>query len=135
MPAATKLKAEELYVCHESFASNEHAVSRGAKFRGDNPIVQKYPQFFIPAATPDDLWPRPAPLPVPEKLAPGRYKLKILPGSPATRGMPRAWVGNRPYHDGDTLEADAVDASHLVDAGVAEIVKKLRSPKEDTSGD
>lgn len=121
MPTLTKPKADELLICHESFASDEHSIPRGMKLRGDSPIVERYPQFFIPADTPDDQWPRPAIASPPEPLT-GRFKLKILEGAAATRGAPRAWHRGKAYYDGDILTAEDADAAHLLDCGVAEIV-------------
>lgn len=125
MPTKTKPKADELMVCFESFASHEHQIARGTKLRGDNPLVERFSQFFIPADTPDDEWPRPSFPPPPEPLR-GRFKLRILEGAAATKGEPRAWHKGQPYYDGETLTASDADAAHLLDAGVAEIVKRLK---------
>jgi hypothetical protein len=49
--------ADELVVCIESFASSIPelpACSRGAKLRGDNPYVKRWPQYFL-LATADDV--------------------------------------------------------------------------------
>src|SRR4051794_38191727 len=90
MPTKTKLKSNELYVCIESFASDEYAVARGTRFRGDNPIVDRYSHSFAPADTADDELHRlraelNAPPPPPEPL--GRVKLRVLPGHGGDRLM------------------------------------------------
>jgi hypothetical protein len=57
MPALKqKPKADTLYVCFESFASDSRDgnCARGTRLRGDHPIVRNYPQFFVPDGTPDD---------------------------------------------------------------------------------
>jgi hypothetical protein len=52
-----KLKPAELYVCIESFASSDPVLpgcARGARLRGNHPIVQKWPAYFLPADSADN---------------------------------------------------------------------------------
>ena len=52
-----KPKSDTLYVCIESFASSDpelQGCAKGIRLRGSNPVVRKWPHFFLPADTPDD---------------------------------------------------------------------------------
>jgi hypothetical protein len=127
----SKPKPSEVYVCRESFASHEHSVARGMRLRGSHPAVQAHPDFFLVAATAteEDLAPlNPSPQEEPEREL-GRVKVRILRprGKPTSRAV--AVVGAREYHGGEVVEVDGRAAEHLVDAGIAEIVKKL-GPKK-----
>jgi hypothetical protein len=45
-----------LLVCLESFASSEPegGCAQGTRLRGNHPKVNRWPQYFAPADTPDD---------------------------------------------------------------------------------
>jgi hypothetical protein len=49
---------DQLVVCFEGFGSSDAdeygSCREGARLRGDNPTVQRRPQFFVDANTPDD---------------------------------------------------------------------------------
>jgi hypothetical protein len=52
-----KFASDELVVCFEGFGSSDPDMpgcARGARLRGDNPIVKRWPHFFLPDGTPDD---------------------------------------------------------------------------------
>jgi hypothetical protein len=133
----TKPKPNEIYVCVQSFAGNEIAVAEGKRLRGENEIVQRYFDRFLPESTPDDeIASRQAvlnaPAPQPEPL--GRVKLRVLPGPgpsalaggpPAQKVEQATPTGTRTYLSGDTLEAEGRDAQYLIDIGVCEIVESL----------
>jgi hypothetical protein len=98
MPTATKPKPDEIYVAVISFAGNDLNVAQGARLRGDNEIVQRFPERFLPESAPDDeIFRRRtelnAPPPPPEPI--GRVKLRVLPsqegapGAAAEGGAPR----------------------------------------------
>jgi hypothetical protein len=57
MPVRKKTFADdELVVCIESFGSSDleyPSVSRGARFRGADPRVRKWPMYFVPVNTDD----------------------------------------------------------------------------------
>lgn len=138
MPTKTeKPKPDELYVCWESFAGHDLRVAQGDRFRGDHAIVQRFPDRFVLDGTPDDqiaqLRARAAePPPAPEPI--GRVKLRVLPGpgGSALDGGRNQEVMQRGriYNSGDTLEAEGKDAQYLIDAGVCEVVKRLRPKKQ-----
>jgi hypothetical protein len=51
-----RLDPDALYTCVESFASSDPelpACSRGARLKGDNPYVKRWPQYFLPADADD----------------------------------------------------------------------------------
>lgn len=52
-----KLDPEKLYVRWESFGTTRHdlTVRAGTRLRGDHDAVQGWPQYFLPAETPDDV--------------------------------------------------------------------------------
>jgi hypothetical protein len=60
MPLAARKKPTldpaAMYVAWESFATTRHdlTVRAGTRLRGDHEAVQGWPQFFLPADTPDD---------------------------------------------------------------------------------
>jgi hypothetical protein len=55
--AKLRPKAGEIYVCIESFGSNSDpempGCNRGARLLGNNKIVKRWPQFFVPDGTDD----------------------------------------------------------------------------------
>jgi hypothetical protein len=57
MPVRKKtFAADELVTCIESFGSSDPeypSVSRGARFRGDDPRVKKWPMYFLPVNADD----------------------------------------------------------------------------------
>jgi hypothetical protein len=133
MATTTKPKPDVLYVCVQSFASNDFAVAAGDRHRGDNPIVARVSDRFVPADTPDDEVRQrraalEAPPPPPEPI--GRVKLRVLPGigsegSHWAGDQQTVSVGGRTYYPDQTLEAEGADAQHLLDSGTVEIVKSL----------
>jgi hypothetical protein len=59
MPAlrTRKFKPDELVVCIESFASSDPELggcARGTRLRGNNPVVRKWPAYFMPADSSGD---------------------------------------------------------------------------------
>jgi hypothetical protein len=58
MPRVKKKFADdELVVCLESFGSSDPDMpgcARGMRLRGNNPIVKRWPQFFVRADSADD---------------------------------------------------------------------------------
>jgi len=137
MPTKSKPKTNEIYICWESFAGNEGlSVAEGTRLRGDNEIVQRFPDRFVADGTPDEdinqlRAAREAESLAAEAHAPlGRVRLRIRPRYGEAKHEPGAYVGDKPYYAGDTLELEGKDAEHLVDVGVAEIVKHLPPKKK-----
>ena len=134
MPTKTKPKADEIHVAVISFAGHDVNVAQGDRLRADNPIVQRFPDRFLPESTPDDEISRRraelnAPPPPPEPI--GRVKLRVLPGPDALGAeVQKVEQGGKTYFAGDTLEAEGVDAQYLLDGGFCEIVKRLRPKKQ-----
>jgi hypothetical protein len=133
---ATKTKKptpNEVYIAVISFAGHDVNVAQGLRLRGDNPIVEKFFDRFLPESTPDDeITARRAvlnaPPPPPEPL--GRVRLRVLPGQGidtlAGGGPPQTGEqGGRTYLPGDTLQAEGADAQYLIDGGFCEIVESL----------
>jgi hypothetical protein len=138
MPTQTKKpKADQLYVCIESFAGHEHSVARGARFRGTHELVRKYPHFFCPADLADDEireLREALNAPPPEREPIGRVRLRVLPGqgggSLISGGTSQqVWANGRTYYSGEELEAEGEAARHLLDSGTCEVVKKLGRPR------
>jgi hypothetical protein len=132
MPTKTKLKPKQVYVCWESFAGNEGlSVAEGTRLRGDHELVQRYPERFVEDGTPDDEVDRLraaafAPVLAGDSKPPlGRVRLRIRPREGNMKLEPAAYVGDKPYYEGDTLVLEGDRAEHLIDVGVAEIVKEL----------
>jgi hypothetical protein len=52
---ATKPKADQVYVCFESFGSSDPlgGCARGARLRGDSAKVIKWPMYFLPDGADD----------------------------------------------------------------------------------
>jgi hypothetical protein len=128
MATKTKPKADEVYICRESFASHEFSIARGARLPGDHPAVQRHPGYFIPAATATEAQMAPVrPMPEEPVREPiGRVKLRVLPVEGERMLEQLVWHGGRGYHANDTFEAEVADAQHLLDVGACEVVKKLR---------
>lgn len=51
---APKIEKEQLYTCLMSFATGDEIVKRGAKLRGDNPLVGRYPFWWVPVDSSDE---------------------------------------------------------------------------------
>jgi hypothetical protein len=52
-----KFGADELVVCIESFGSSDPELpgcARGTRLRGSNPIVKRWPFYFLPDGAADD---------------------------------------------------------------------------------
>ena len=143
MATKTKIKPDPtLFRCWQSFAGNDALhVSEGTRLRADHELVRRYPDHFVRDDTPDDEIARlkaeaaaPSLLPDPPPL--GRVRLRVLPGqsgkSALEGGRPlEVHRGGRTYYSGETLEAEGVNAQHLLDAGVCELVKHL--PKKEAA--
>lgn len=128
MPTKTKLKADEIYICWMSFAGNEGLkCAEGARLRGDHELVKRFPDRFVIDGTPDDeinaLKAAALSFPEPEPL--GRCKVRILAERGQPTGRPQAIVGDREFYGGETPVLEGKQAQHLLDGGVAEIVKVL----------
>jgi hypothetical protein len=141
MPTKTKPQSDDLVVALYSFAGHDVSVSEGAPFRADSEIVTKFADRFVPASTPDAELHRlraaaNAPPPAPEPL--GRLKLRVLPGQGGSLldggTDQQVFADGRTYHSGEFLEAEGAGAQHLLDSGAVEVVRKLRSRAEETTG-
>jgi hypothetical protein len=124
----TKPKPNTTYVAVISWVGNDVNVAQGLRLRGDNPIVEKFFDRFVPESTPDDEVSARraelnAPAPPPEPI--GRVKMRIRKGPEQTYGEPKAHVGGRALYEGDTFEAEGKDAQYLLDVGVGEILESL----------
>jgi hypothetical protein len=141
VPSKTKPKSRETYVALYSFVGNDWGVAEGLRLRGDHDLVQRFPDRFVPEDTPDDELRQlrkaaASPLPQPDPL--GRVKLRVLHGLGSEAGLDHFGAGEAQtvsqggniYHPGDTFEAEGADAQHLIDCGVAEIVKGLLPRKQ-----
>ena len=135
---ATKLKSNEIYRCWQSAAANDGLkVAEGARYRGDHPLVARFRDQFVPDATPDDeidalkaeAW---APVLTSDSDPLGRCRVRILPARGKPTGRPVAVSGAKELFGGETIELEGRDAEHLVDAGVAEIIK--HRPKKAEEG-
>jgi hypothetical protein len=131
VPTATKPKADEVYVCIQSFAGNELSVAEGLRLSGNNEIVRRFPDRFVIDGTPDDEIAKlrtalEEPASPPKPL--GRVRLRVLPGlGPRGGGAQTVTARGRVYQVGEELEAEGANAQHLLDSGCVEIVRHLRT--------
>ena len=49
-----KIEKEQLYIALMSFATGNDIVKRGAKLRGDNPLVRLQPFWWVPVDSSDE---------------------------------------------------------------------------------
>jgi hypothetical protein len=133
MPTKTKPKADEFYICIQSFAGNEFAVAEGDLFPGDHEFVRRFPDRFVVVGTPDEETRRlkiaAAALPPPPEPI-GRVKLRVLPGQGIATldgGGPPQTVEHRgrTYVAGDTFVTEGADAQFLIDGQFCEVVESL----------